>query len=283
MNCIVHNHAEAAGTCGMCGAGLCPVCFSSSFYTWDGKPLCPSCNVTLVRNLAAEAHRDILSGIFRVSFYVAIWSLAIYLFRTGGENWEALVFWGGIGAFPTAWRMLKPSFGHEFVNDVEAYGNGNLFPWLFSLCFRFFGALVLGAVLSPIFLFVAAFQLVRASLLYSSFKRDLALMEAAGYPVRVAAEERASPPDRRLRRALARRREAMYFGHWKRNARQIPPAAVAPRAEDSAAAETPQAEAAAESATPVRPVVPEDRIASRMAAIDARIAARMAALDSGTR
>lgn len=282
MNCIIHNHVDAAGTCAMCGAGLCPACFSSSFYTWDGKPLCPSCNVTLVQGLSAEAHRDILSGIFRVSFYVALWSLAIYLFRTGGGNWEALIFWGGVGAFPTAWRILKPSFGAEFVYDIEAYGNGNLLPWLLSLCFRFFGAFVLGAILSPIFLFVAAFQLVRAVLRYGSFRRDLAVMEAAGYPVRAVAEKRAFPSDRRLRRAIARRREAMYFGPWKRNARQIAPVAIAPQAEGFVAAETPPADAA-ESTTPGRPFISEDRIASKMAALDARIAARMADLESRTR
>ena len=274
MHCVDHPQSEAVGFCGICGAGLCRDCFAGSMYTWDGKPLCPSCNVSLVRNLSAEAFRDALFGVFRVAFYAGLWTIAIWQYCVNHADLFVLFFWGGIGAFPTAWRALRPSLGMAFVNDVELYGNGNLAPWYFSFWFRVFASFVLGSLISPVFFFVALFQLVRALLRLRTFRRDLVLMEEWGYPVRAVANKEAPPADRSSRKKAAKRRMAAYYGPWKRAA----PAAGAPVPPPPAA----KSESAAAPGT-ARPETPEDRLAARMAAVDARIAARKAAIESPKR
>ena len=210
MHCVDHPQSEAVGFCGICGAGLCRDCFAGSMYTWDGKPLCPSCNVSLVRNLSAEAFRDALFGVFRVAFYAGLWTIAIWQYCVNHADLFVLFFWGGIGAFPTAWRALRPSLGMAFVNDVELYGNGNLAPWYFSFWFRVFASFVLGSLISPVFFFVALFQLVRA------------LLHAHPRPQPLLAAEK-PPPRRRPPAARARTLAADALHPLTRISRPRPP------------------------------------------------------------
>jgi hypothetical protein len=44
MKCIVHEEADAVGTCERCGCGICKECVIGTYYQVNNKPLCKKCN-----------------------------------------------------------------------------------------------------------------------------------------------------------------------------------------------------------------------------------------------
>ena len=272
MHCVDHPQSEAVGFCGICGAGLCHDCFTGSMYTWDGKPLCPPCNVRLVSELAAEARAEASSARFRALFFLVALGIGAVLAATSGEAAMVLGV-AGIGAIPTMWRLTRPTPGQVIeyaVQDGVEQAFGDYSGGFIRLIARLFLVLVLANVAAVVLFFVALWKWRKAARQAAELEADLAAMQNAGWRAKEG-PGKASPADPR-KETLVRR---MHFaGPWKRGtpaagASARPPAPV-------------KSESAARPGTG-RPETAEDRLAARMAAVDARIAARKAAIESSKR
>ncbi len=278
MNCIAHPNSEAVGTCGICGAGLCHDCFTGTFYTWNGMPLCPSCNVSLVSELAAEARAEAASARMRVLFFVVAVAIGLGLAAASGEP-AAILGLASLGAIPTMWRLTRPMpsqvIEYAVQDGVEqAFGDYSGGPIRFIV--RLFLVLALSGIASVILFFVALWKWRKAARQAAAFEADLAAMQMAGWRAEKSAE--ASVPADPKKVALVR---AIHFaGPWKRNAPTSAPEAIG--SPGSARKGASPSDAVKAAALPVARAqsAPADRIATRMAEVDARIAARKASLES---
>ena len=283
MHCIVHPQSEAVGTCGICGAALCHDCFTGSMYTWDGKPLCPSCNVRLVSELAAEARAEAASARFRVLFFLVALGIGTVLAVASGE---AFMVFGiaGIGAIPTMWRLTRPTLRQTIeygVQDGVAQAFGDYSGGFIRFFARLLVVLVLSNIAAVVLFFVAFWKWRKAARQAAELEGDLAAMQEAGWRAAGSLKD-AEPADPKT---AARIRARHFAGPWKRGA----PAPVS----KAAPVPAPVACAAAVPPAPVPPPSPPSppspgesasaRLAARMAAVDARIAARKAAIESSKR
>lgn len=284
MHCIVHLQSEAVGICGICGAGLCHDCFTGTFYTWNDKPLCPSCNVRLVSELAAEARAEASSARFRVLLFVVALVVGAAM-AIGSGQLEAAFCLFGLGGIPTMWRLTRPSLGETVEYAVQdgvehAFGHyeGSLFRMVFRFALRIFLVLVLSQVVSFVLFFVALWKWRKAARQAAELEADLAAMQEAGWRAAGSLKD-TEPADPKT---AARIRARHFAGPWKRGA----PAPVS----EAAPVPAPVARAAAVPPASVPPPSPPSpgesasaRLAARMAAVDARIAARKAAIESSKR
>ena len=278
MNCITHNHVEAVGNCGICGAGLCHDCFTGTFYTWNGKPLCQACNVRLVSELLAEAKAEAASAFIRFLFFAVAFAIGVIAAVATGEP-LALVGLAQLGAIPLLWRLTRPTPSQALeyaVQDGVEEAFGDYSGGFIRLIVRILLVLFVAPFISPILFVVAIWKWRKAVRQVAELEADLGAMQEAGW--RMDGTPPQPVPADSKKAAFVR---AIHFaGPWKR--------CVASKG--GGAAETPAnaAPAAASITDKNNPVPPaagkastaDDRIAARQAAVDARIAARKAALDA---
>lgn len=268
MNCITHHHAESVAACGICGAGLCQECHSGSPYTWNGRPLCPSCNVRLVSELLEEARAEAASARFRVLFFAVAMAIGAVLATVSGNSAMVLGL-ASLGAIPTMWRLTRPTPSESIeyaVQDGVEQAFGDYSGGFIRFLIRIILVLALSGIAGIILFFVALWKWRKAARKAAELEADLALMQGAGW--RAHGDAKSSAPEDPKKAALVR---AVHFaGPWKRVAVPAPCAAVP--------ADRPASDRKDVS---TQPAAPEDRIAARMAEVDARIAARKAAIESG--
>lgn len=172
MKCVHHSDAEAVGSCAKCGGGLCQQCFSSSAYTWDGKPMCHNCNLSTMNDLLATSKKEMIGGAFRgiVNAVFIIIGLAVY---SSTHDVGSLIFWCGLGGFPAAWRsMRRDSTDHVRMGVEQAGGDwsGTFIYWVIRVILSF----VFGCLVSPVFVLVSAYKTWKAWSRMKSLQQEIA-------------------------------------------------------------------------------------------------------------
>lgn len=176
MKCISHPAEEAIGTCAKCGAGICNGCFHKSEYNIDGKPLCRNCNLDTMRDLLARSRKEMIGGGIRTlvnAVFIAIGLATYFSSVKNADSVATLMFWCGLGGFPTAWRAMRRDMtDHVRMGVEQASGDwSGSFIWLII---RVVLSFVFGCIVSPILMLWSIYKTWKSWITMKYLQKEIA-------------------------------------------------------------------------------------------------------------
>ena len=160
MKCAKHATEEAVGTCAKCGAGLCNDCFHRSEYQFDGKPCCRSCNLATMRELLSQATKELIGSSFRAAINAVLIVVGIFAYLKSHDT-ANLIFWCGLGGFPSAWRAMRMTLVDKIRIGVEQAG-GDWSGGIIFFVVRLVLAFIFGCIVSPVLMCWSGFRAWKA-------------------------------------------------------------------------------------------------------------------------
>lgn len=117
--CSKHPDRPQVATCGICERNMCSECLESSYYTKDGKPLCPKCNSELIREKIEKEKKKKTTRIILYPFIVLVNLLAIIIGLTK-KDWTVPVLTLMIAGFiPTLRLFFSDKYKSEEDREIE--------------------------------------------------------------------------------------------------------------------------------------------------------------------